>query len=206
MNKPTVAQAVESAAVACGKLFAQSETNASESLEMFARLVGDTPTYEVFERERLAWVNGYVEVKPKTTSDAAYQAFGRFKNRLVETYGVEVPKSKSAAAEKKRAEREAKQVELLKRYEAQSDDALHSLIVQAYERAARNPLSSDANLKELKAVLKARTKDHQAEAKAELKAKRDEVIKVVRACSDLSRLDLALEVLDNGNDVDFLTQ
>jgi hypothetical protein len=206
MQKTTVAQAVESAAVTCGRLFAQSEANASESLEMFARLVGDKPTYEVFEHERLAWVNGYVEAKPKTTSDAAYQAFGRFKNRLVDTYAIEIPKATSAAAEKKRAEREVKQAELLGRYEAKTDDELHTLITRAYERQARNPLGSDAVIKELKAVLKARTKDNQAAAKAELKAKRDEVIKAVRACDDADRLNLVLEMLDGENEVSFVTQ
>ena len=205
-EKTVVAQAIESASVQAGKLFAQSEVNASESFELFARSVGENPTYEVWERERLAWTNGYVEVKPKAKGDAAYKAFGRYKDRLVETYGIQIPKSNSAAAEKKRAEREAKQAELAKRYEAKSDDELHTLITQAYERQAKNPLGSDAILKELKAVLKVRTKDHQAETKAELKAKRDEVIKAVRACDDMERLNLVIEMLDESNEVNFTTQ
>lgn len=204
--KTVVAQAVESASVQAGRLFAQSEINATQSLELFAKIVGDKPTYEVWEAERLSWVNGYVEEKPKAKGDAAYKAFGRFRDRLVDAYAVEVPKSKSAAAEKKRAERQAKQAELAKRYEAKSDDELHGMITQAYERQAKNPLGSDAILKELKAVLKARTKDHQVEVKAELKAKRDEVIKAVRACEDMERLSLALEMLDGENEVSFVTQ
>ena len=203
---PVVADVIQSDAFVAGRLFAQSEVDAGKALETFARLVGDKPTYELWENGRLAWVNGFVEVKPKAKGDAAYQAFGRFKNRLVEAYAIEIPKATSAAAEKKRAEREAKQLELMKRYEDQSDDALHTLITRAYERQAKNPLGSDAIIKELKAVLKARTKDHQAQGKADLKAKRDEVIKAVRECADMTRLDMVLEVLDQGNDVNYVTQ
>jgi hypothetical protein len=205
-QKTVVAQAIQSDALVAGRLFAQSEVDAGMALETFARVVGDKPTYEAWENGRLAWVNGFVEVKPKAKGDAAYQAFSRFKNRLVDAYAIEIPKATSAAAEKKRAEREAKQAELMQRYEDQSDDALHTLITRAYERQAKNPLGSDATIKELKAVLKARTKDHQAEAKAALKARRDEVIKAVRECVDMERLDLALEMLSEENEVSFVTQ
>ena len=206
-EKTVVAQAVaNSASVQAGRLFAQSEINATESLAIFARAVGDKPTYEVWESERLSWINGYTEEKPKAKGDAAYQAFKRFKERLVDAYAIEIPKAQSAAAEKKRAERETKQAEVLKRYEAQSDDELHTLIARAYERQAKNPLGSDSIIKELKTVLKARTKDHAAEAKAELKAKRDEVIKAVRECEDMERLTLALELFDKENEVSYTTQ
>lgn len=197
---------VSNEAIQAGRLFAQSEINAGQALDLFARSVGETPTYEVWERERLSWVNGYTEEKPKAKGDAAYQAFKRFKDRLVDAYAIEVPKATSEAAEKKRAEREAKQAKLMERYEDQSDDELHTLISRAYERQAKNPLSNDATIKELKTVLKARTKDNEAEAKAELKAKRDEVIKAVRACADMERLGLILEMLDEANEVSFVTQ
>ena len=207
-QKTVVAQAIEaqSASVQSGRLFAQSEINAGQALEIFARSVGDTPTYETWERERLCWVNGYVEEKPKAKGDAAYQAFGRFKNRLIDTYAIEVPKATSAAAEKKRAEREAKQATLMQRYEAQSDDELHTLISRAYERQAKNPLGSDAIIKELKTVLKARTKDNEAQAKEELKAAREAVIKAVRLCFDTDRLNLALEMLSEENEVKWVAE
>lgn len=207
-QKTVVAQAIDtqSAAVQSGRLFAQSEINAGQALEIFARAVGDKPNYEGWERERLAWVNGYVEEKPKAKGDAAYQAFGRFKTRLIDAYAIEVPKATSAAAEKKRAEREAKQATLMQRYQTKSDDELHSLISQAYERQARNPLGSEAIIKELKTVLKARTKGNEAEAKAELKAAREAVIKAVRACSDMTRLNLIIEMLDEENEVSFTAQ
>ena len=67
-------------------------------------------------------------------------------------------------------------------------------------------MGSDAILKVLKTVLKARTKDTEAESKAELKAKRDEVIKAVRECSDITRLDLVVEMLSQDNEVSFVTQ
>lgn len=205
--KNSVAQAVEvTLAVKSGKLFAQSEVNAAESFNLFAQAVGTEPTYEVWETERLAWVNGFVEVKPAAKGDAAYKAFGRFKTRLVDTYAIPVPKATSKAATKKAEERAAKKAEVLKRYEAKSDDELHQLVSRAYERQAKNPLASDAIIKELKTVLKERTKEQASEAKADLRAKRDEVIKAVRGCEDMGRLDMALEVLspDNEMQVEYL--
>lgn len=203
MEKSVIAQALESKSMQSGRLFAQSEINAGESLELFAASIGTEPTFEVWERERLAWTNGYVEIKPKAKGDAAYQAFGRFKNRLVDAYGLTVPKSKSAAAEKKRAERQAKQDALLGRFEDKTDTEIHDLIARAYEKQARNPLASDSEIKDLRAVLKARTKGHQAETRAELKVTRDKVIAAVRKCTDFSRLDMALEILDETNEVKF---
>lgn len=202
MNKSTVAQAVQTTlATQAGQLFAQSEVNAAESFNLFAQAVGTEPTYEVWERERLAWVNGFVDIKPQAKGDAAYQAFGRFKNRLVDAYAIPVPKATSKAATKKAEERAAKKAEMLKRYEGKSVDELHQLTSQAYERQAKNPTGPDAILKELKAVLKERTKDAQSEAKAELRAKKDEVIKAVRDCEDIQRLDTALEILSPDNDM-----
>ena len=201
-EKTVVAQAVETTlAVQSGQLFAQSEVDASKSFELFAKAVGTTPTYERWEVERLAWVNGFVEVKPQAKGDAAYKAFGRFKTRLVDAYAIPVPKATSKAATKKAEERAAKKAEMLKRYEGKSVDELHQLTSQAYERQAKNPTGSDAILKELKSVLKERTKETAAEAKADLKAKRDEVIKAVRDCEDMSRLDTALEILSLDNEM-----
>lgn len=206
-EKTVVAQALNpTGSTDAGRLFAQSEVNASTAFELFAQAVGTEPTYQVWEAERLAWVNGYTEVKPKAKGDAAYKAFGRFKTRLVDTYGIPIPKATSKAATKKAEERAIKLADTIKRYEATNTDQLHQLISQAYERQAKNPLGSESILKELKTVLKARTKDTEAEAKAELKAKRDEVIKAVRECSDITRLDLVIEMLDEGNEVSFATQ
>ena len=206
-EKTVVAQALTpTRPIDAGRLFAQSEVNASESFELFAEAVGTEPTYQVWEAERLSWINGYTEVKPKAKGDAAYKAFGRFKTRLVDTYGIPIPKATSKAATKKAEERATKLSDTIKRYEATSTDQLHQLVSQAYERQAKNPLGSDAILKELKTVLKARTKDTEAESKAELKAKRDEVIKAVRECSDITRLDLVVEMLSQDNEVSFVTQ
>ena len=206
-EKTVVAQAIEQTkSIDAGRLFAQSEVNASESFQLFAEAVGTEPTFQVWEAERVSWVNGYVEIKPKAKGDTAYKAFSRFKDRLVDTYGITVPRGDSKAATKKAEERATKLADTMKRYESTSNDQLHQLVSQAYERQAKNPLGSDSVLKELKTVLKARTKDQQAETKAELKAKRDEVIKAVRECADIERLDLVIEMLSQDNEVSFVTQ
>lgn len=204
-EKTVVAQSLsagsESDATLAGKLFAQSETHAAESLDLFARLVGDSPTWEVWEAERLKFINGYVGVKPTTKGDAAYKAFGRFKNRLVETYAITIPKASTAAAEKKAAERKAKRDKVIATYAGKTDGELHDLIAREYEKQAKNPLASDALLREMKGVIKERRKEIDAATRDSLKAQRAVVIKAVRACTDTTRLTMALEILDVSNEI-----
>lgn len=203
MNQKTViAQAISgSPAVQAGRLFAQSETDASSALELSARALGDTPSYEAYTAHRVEWVNGYCEVKPQAKGQSADKAFNRFKDRLVDSFAITIPKATSASATKKAEERAKKAEELQAKYAGVSDDDLHQRISRAYEQAARTPLASDALIKELRKVIKERTKADTDQAKAELKEARDVVIKAVRSCADMTKLDLALEILSPDTDV-----
>ena len=68
INAPVIAQA-ESA----GRMFAQSEIDASESLEVYARVLTAEPTYEHWNNCRVSWVNAYVSVKPHAKPPACDQ-------------------------------------------------------------------------------------------------------------------------------------
>lgn len=201
-HKTVVAQALSaSPAIQAGRLFAQSETDATSALELSARALGDTPSYEVYTAHRIEWVNGYCEVKPQSKGQSADKAFNRFKDRLVDSFGITIPKATSASATKKAEERAKKAEELKAKYEGITDDELHLRITRAYEQAARTPLASDTLIKELRKVLKDRTKADTDATKADLKAARDVVIKAVRSCEDRTKLDLALEILSPDTDV-----
>ena len=190
-----------SPATSAGRLFAQSETDASTALEMSARALGDAPSYDAYTAHRVEWVNGYCEVKPQAKGQSADKAFNRFKDRLVEAFAITIPKAVSASATKKAEERAKKAEAIAAKYKAVSDDELHLMITRAYEQASRTPLASDALIKELRKVLKDRTKTETDAVKAELKTARDVVIKAVKECSNIEKLTLAAEILSPANDV-----
>ena len=75
-----------------------------EILDAGARTLGPEPTYEEFTEYRAQWVDGYVHQNPNNTANAADQAWTRYAKQLLENFGIEKPKSKSAHAEKKAAE------------------------------------------------------------------------------------------------------
>jgi hypothetical protein len=102
-----------------GSLFAHSELDADKAFESFARAITESPTFVMYEESRILWVSGYLDIKPQAKGNTADAAFKRFKDRLVEKYGIDIPKPKSdnPAAEKKRAERETKRAELVKAFE-----------------------------------------------------------------------------------------
>jgi hypothetical protein len=61
-----------------GELFAKSEIDATQALELFARAVGTEPSYDTWLAKRLAFINAYVRIKPTAKGNSADQAFSRF--------------------------------------------------------------------------------------------------------------------------------
>ena len=188
-----------------GSLFAQSELEADEAFEVFARAVGEAPVYAVYEQARIEWVSSYVSIKPHTKGNTADKAFGRFVGRLREKYPLDIakPVSENPAARKKAAEREAKQAEILKAHEAIDTSELRSRLAKAFTTLASNPDSkiAEAAVKNLKAVIRERTKGESAALKAELTAKRTEIRGLFSGCDDIERLDAVIEILSPENDV-----
>jgi hypothetical protein len=195
----TVANPIENQANEAGKLFAVSELDAAKSLEMFARTLGETPDYATWVANRTDWVNGYTEAKPQAKGNSADQAFARFARRLTDTFGINAPKAQTEAAVKKAAEREAKAEKLAGKYADFTTNELTDKLRQAYELQAKNPTRKLATLKELETVVKARTKEAEAESRDELKAARTRLFELAKACTDLDRIEAAADVLDEVN-------
>ena len=195
----TVANPIENQANESGKLFAVSELDAAKSIEMYARAIGEQPTYEAWTANRAEWVNGYVEAKPQAKGNSADQAFARFARRLTESFGITVPKAQTEAAIKKAAEREAKAEKLAGKYADHSTESLTAKLREAYELQAKNPTRKLATLKELEQVVKARTKLQEAEQRDELKAARTRLFELAKSCTDIDRIEAAADVLDEAN-------
>lgn len=188
-----------------GSLFAQSEVNADGALETFARALTDNPTFEMFEEARIEWVSGYLETKPNVKADACSQAFKRFKARLSEKYGMDVkkPKSDNPVSVKKARERETKKAQTLAAFESMPTDQVRAELSKAFATLASKPDSkvAESAVKNLKAVLKDRTKDESATLKAEVKGLKQTIRGLLAGCSDIERLAAAIEVLSPDNDV-----
>jgi len=200
MNQPTVASAINAptAATEAGSLFAKSEIEAGEALKIFASAIGTEPTYETWIAERTNWVNGYLEVKPRSKGEAADKAFSRFKDRLTEAYGITAPKSTNAAAEKKAAEREKKTAEIMEKHADQTPTMLRAQLEAAYSALAKNPESKIINnqVKELRQVLKVKqSADNKAQGE-ELATARKHVKELVSKCTDIGLLDQLVDLLE----------
>jgi hypothetical protein len=124
---------------------------------------------------------------------------------LREKYPLDIqkPVSDNPAARKKAAEREAKHAEILKAHEGINTGELRARLAQAFTTLASNPDSkvASASVKNLKAVIRERTKDESAALKADLTAKRTEIRGLLSGCDDIERLDAVIEILSPENDV-----
>ncbi len=196
MEKTIIAQAVADSFNA-GAMFARSEIDAAESLEVFARAVGTTPTYEVWQAERINFVNGYVSIKPYAKGDSADKAFQRFKDRVVERFAIVVPTSDNAAAIKKAAERKAANEKLLAEYQDVPPTLLRAQLEAAYQALAKDPTSkvAKAQAKKVEKALKLKTSESDKAEREELKAIKDEIREALKACDDTEKLEAALDAL-----------
>ena len=199
MEKTIVAQAVENQAAKSGALFAKSELDASQAMEIYARELGTEPSYTAWITNRTDWVNGYTTEKPQAKGNSADQAFTRFARRLNESFGIVAPKAQTEVSIKKANERAKKAEELAKKYECIPTPQITENLKQAYELQAKNPTKKLATLKELENILKARTKAEELEGKEELKTARARLIELAKACTDVARIETACDILDEVN-------
>ena len=184
-------------ALKSGEMFARSEIEATEALEVFARDVGTEPSYEAWNAARVDFINGYVMVKPQAKGDASDKAFQRFKDRLVDRFGITVPKATSEGAIKKAAERKAKEEKLVAKYSDVTPTLLRSQIEACYQTLAKNPDSkvAKAQAAELGKVLKIKTRDDAKAERDEVKAWKDSIREALKTCDDIDKLQAACEVL-----------
>lgn len=200
MQKTVVAQAIDQVvdqADQAGELFAKSEIDATQALELFARSIGTEPSFDTWTAKRMAFVNAYVRTKPTAKGNSADQAFARFARRLNESFGIVAPKATSEAAIAKREQRAKKEAELLAKHGDATPTLLKAQLQAAYKTLADQPTSAvaKAQTKELEKVLKIKTKDSETEQREELKGLRDQLRNLAKDCTDSDKLQQAIDIL-----------
>ena len=181
----------------CGFQYARNQLAVFENARDYAAMLGTDPTFDQWEAGRLQWVSGYVEANPANTGNAADKAWDRFSGLLNEFFGLVKPKSVSAAAEKKRIEREKKTAEVLAKHGDMTPTMIRAQMEAAYQTLAKNPTSKEAKkqVKELEQVLKVKQSAENKEHGEELKALRGAVKTEAGKCTDLDILQQVLDIL-----------
>lgn len=177
-----------------------------EILDAGARTLGTDPTFEEYSEYRAQWVDGYVHQNPNNTANAADQAWNRYAKQLSENFGIEKPKSKSAHAEKKAAERSKKTQGLLDRYADTSAADLRDQRRAALEAAAKGSEAAEKLAADLKKVLKIKTSEENKAHGEQLKALREKVTTAAKKCTDMDKLTAALDCLDDDSEINFITE
>ena len=200
MNKTVVAQAIDQVidqADQAGELFAKSEIDATQALELFARSVGTEPSYDTWLAKRLAFINAYVRTKPTAKGNSADQAFTRFVRRLAEAFGINAPKAQTEAAIAKRADRAKAEEKLLAKHSDATPTLLKAQLQAAYKTLGDNPTSAiaKAQTQELEKVLKIKNKAENDELRGELKGLRDQLREAMKTCDDTDKLQQAIDIL-----------
>lgn len=181
----------------CGFQYARNTLANMETAKQYASMLGTDPTFDQWEAGRLQWVSGYVEANPDNTGNAADKGWERFSALLNTLFGMTKPSSSNPAAEKKRAEREAKQKEVMAKHGDLTPTMIRAQMEAAYQTLAKNPTSKEAKkqVKELEQVLKVKQSAENKELGEELKTLRAAVKTEAGKCTDLDILQQVLDIL-----------
>ena len=182
----------------CGFQFARNQLANLENAKSYAAMLGTDPSFDQWEAGRVSWVSGYVEANPEHTGNAADKAWNRFSGLLDELFGLVKPKSKSAAADKKRIEREKKNAEILAKHGDLTPTMIRAQIEAAYQTLAKNPTNKEAvkQVKELDKVLKVKQSAENKEQGETLSVARKHVKELVSKCTDIDLLDQLVDLLE----------
>ena len=181
-----------------GGRYARSKLETLNVAQDAARTLGTNPSFDRWENYRIEWVAGHTHVNPELTGNAHDAAWSDFAKLLNTLYGLTKPASKSAAATKKASERAAADVKLLEKHEDTPVIELRDQLSKTFEKMAKNPTSSELKKtqKELERVIKLRTSEENKAHGEALKALRTQVREAAAKCTDIEKLEAALEVLD----------
>ena len=181
-----------------GGRYARSKLETLNVAQDAARTLGTNPSFDRWENYRIEWVAGHTHVNPELTGNAHDAAWSDFAKLLNTLYGLTKPASKSAAATKKASERAAADVKLLEKHEDTPVIELRDQLSKTFEKMAKNPTSSELKKtqKELERVIKLRTSEENKAHGEALKALRSQVREAAAKCTDIEKLEAALEVLD----------
>ena len=186
----------------------RSSRNKLESLQIAtaaAKTLGTSPSFEQWTEYTDEWKAGFINDNPDNTGNAADQAWSRFAKTLEELFGLTKPKSTSAAAEKKAAERAAKTAALLEKHKDATAHDLRSQLEKVYMAMAKNPTNAQLRKdeKELNAVLKAKTSEENKAHGEQLKELRSQVREAASKCTDIEQLEAALDCLSGGFEINY---
>jgi hypothetical protein len=186
----------------------RSSRNKAEALTIAtaaAKTIGENPSFEEWTEYADEWKAGYIHDNADNTGNAADAAWGRFAKTLDELFGLSKPKSTSAAAEKKAAERAAAAEKLLEKHKDATAHDLRSQLEKVYMAMAKNPTNKELRKteKEISAVLKAKTSEENKAHGEQLKAMRQQVREAASKCIDLEQLEAALDCLSGGFEINY---
>ena len=183
------------AAFDAGAKEARTSLDRLSSAESYAKALGTNPTFIQWESMRVKWVEGYHSIKPDTTSNAGDKAFNGFAKYLSELYGIDKPKSTSAAAVKKAEERKDAVAKREEKYQDQDLPQIMQQIEKQYEKLAKSPSDSHAEkkIKELKKIAKLKASDEKAELAEEIKQLKEDIRSML---SKQRNVDVLREVHD----------
>jgi hypothetical protein len=170
--------------------------------EDYARLIGVEPSYLVWMAFRSEWINGYNEARPDSKGNSGDAAWNDFEKLLL-PFGLQRPSSSTTSAKKKAKERSSKETKLLERYQSKSVDDLVGMRRLALEKAAIGSDAAEKIADELKKVIRIRTKDETKETAKILVDTRKTARSLVGKCKDLEKLEAVIEILDDGNEIEF---
>lgn len=186
-----------------------ADTKAGISSILWGVLVSQTEPNEPValgwhEAVRLSWGDEYRSAKGGALSDdAVNMAWSRVMKLLADDYGYVKPKAETKGAEAK-AEKRAKQAELLAAYEAVPVADLKSQAKALYNKAGDGDKEAKKQADLIIKAIDLKSKSFDTELKASLKLVRSEIIALVKQVEDLSILNdvaeaLASAVMDSDN-------
>ena len=191
-----------------GNQYASNKMERINIATAFARQLGESPSYFIWEANRIQWVDGYTHQNPDNTANAGDKAWLDFTKLMGDLFGVSKPKSTGAAASKKAAERTVKQAQLLEKYADDTAWELRGMLEKAYQALAKNPTNKDNKKiqKEVEQVLKIKTSAENKENGEALKQLRADVRELINKCVDIEKLEAVMEILDDNTDVTYVIE
>ena len=201
-----ISQQQQEAASSCGSRWGKNRQERIEIATDYSRMLGTDPTFFEWEAARTGWVNGYVAANPGNSGNAADAAWADFNKLLGDLFGLVKPKSKSDAAVKKGKERSAKEQALFDKYQNKGVADLQGMRRAALEKAAAGSEIAEKIAAEIKKVLRVKTRDQDKEIAEERNALRSQVKSAAGKCTDLEKLQAALDILDEGTELSFIDE
>jgi hypothetical protein len=201
-----ISQQQHEAASTCGSRWGKNRQERIEIATDYSRMLGAEPTFLEWEAARTDWVNGYTAANPGNTGNAADAAWADFSKLLNDLFGLVKPKSKSDAAVKKGKERSAKEQALFDKYKDKGVADLQGMRRAALEKAAAGSDLAEKIAAEIKKVLRVKTRDQDKAIAEERTALRQQVRAAASKCTDLEKLQAALDILDVETELSFIDE